>query len=191
MPDLTFILLNGPPYSGKDTFAATVKKHYGSSVTHRKFSAPLKQGLTEMFRLTGHEIEKREADKGTPSPLLGGMSWRDAQIWLSEEVMKPRFGADIFGRLLCKPFDGGIDPRRRLAVVSDSGFITEAQVVRDRFGAHSVHVVELHKPGCSFKGDSRSHWSDASWNRHVLHNDGDLEAYKSKAIALTRFIMRW
>ncbi len=190
MPDLTIILVNGPPYSGKDTFAGIVKKYYSSVASHRKFSAPLKKGLTEMFRLTQHEVDRLEADKETPSPLLGGMSWRQAQIWLSEEVMKPRFGADILGRLLCKGVDG-IDPRRRLVVVSDSGSITEAQVVRERHGDHSVHVVELHKTGCSFKGDSRSYWSDASWNRHVLHNDGTLADYEAKVLRLTRFIMQW
>lgn len=190
MPDLTFILLNGPPYSGKDTFAATVKKHYGSATSHRKFSAPLKLGLTEMFRLTAHEVEKLEADKGTPSPLLCGMSWRDAQIWLSETVMKPKFGVDIFGRLLCKGVFG-MDPKRRLVVVSDSGFLAEANEVVDRFGYHNVHVVELHKPGCTFDGDSRSYWSTDRWNKHVLHNDGSLAEFEVKAIELTRFIMRW
>lgn len=190
MPDLTFILLNGPPYSGKDTFAAIVKKHYGSVTSHRKFSAPLKQGLTEMFRLTQHELDKLEADKGTPSPLLCGMSWRQAQIWLSEEVMKPKFGPDIFGRLMSKGVYG-IDPRRRLVVISDSGFLTEANDVADRFGMANVHVVEIHKPGCSFEGDSRSYWSSERWNRHVLHNDGTLEEYEAKVLSLTRHIMQW
>ena len=69
--------------------------------------------------------------------------------------MKPRFGKDIFGKLLVKD----LDYNKQLTFISDSGFLEEAETVINAVGANNVIKISLWRHGCSFKNDSRSYWS--------------------------------
>jgi hypothetical protein len=147
------VLLNGPPGSGKDTLALGIATRL--SYRHLKFATPLKKAIPALFNL-----EKDVWDglmynaKEVKSPLLGGMSPREALIWLSEDACKPRLGEDFFGRRLVNQIlDLGI-PR---TVISDSGFLPEAEVVVKAFSPESLALIRLHRPGHNFTGDSRGY----------------------------------
>jgi hypothetical protein len=149
------VLFNGPPRSGKDTIVETLMSRYKDESAHLKLSKPLKQSLKTLFNLSEEEADYLEQTKDTPSDLLFGMSWRQAQIWLSEDVMKPQFGKSIFGKLLVKD----LDSTKKFTFISDSGFLEEAEEIIKAVGANNVIKFSLWRDGCSFKGDSRSYWS--------------------------------
>lgn len=195
---MKFLLLNGPPGAGKDAFAAEVKRHFQHRVGVEKFSAPLKKGLAGVFALTPEQLAEVEASKeakAVPRSYLLGMTWRDAQIWLSEKVMKPTFGNQVFGDLLVQRLRrGSCGPGVELVVISDSGFSEEAEVLRQAFGVENIHVIELHRPGHDFLGDSRSYWSDGAklrWQRQEVHNSGGLHHLHQSALAIVRTVMGW
>lgn len=149
------VLFNGPPRSGKDTIVSELLVRYPEVSDHLKFSKPLKQSLKTLFNLSDEEADYLEQTKDVSSDLLQGLSWRQAQIWLSEEVMKPRFGKDIFGKLLVKD----LDYSKKFIFISDSGFLEEAEQVINKVKANNVIKISLWREGCSFRGDSRRYWS--------------------------------
>lgn len=149
------VLFNGPPRSGKDTIVENLMSRYRDVSAHLKLSKPLKQSLKTLFNLSDEEADYLEQTKDVSSDLLYGLSWRQAQIWLSEEVMKPRFGKDIFGKLLIKD----LDYSKKFIFISDSGFLEEAEAIIREVGAKNVIKISLWREGCSFRGDSRRYWS--------------------------------
>src|SRR5690606_18302941 len=85
-------------------------------------------------------------------PELDGRSCREAFIHLSEEVIKPNFGKDYFGRVEARRIvlnekAGGI-----VAACSDGGFNEEIDPLASAFGSENVYIVRIHRPGCSFNG---------------------------------------
>jgi hypothetical protein len=128
---------------------------------HEKFAHPLKHGGSKALGIPLEELEEKWKETVIPSV---GVTWRQYQISMSEDWYKPRFGQDIFGRLL-------VDRIRRQSayyyVVSDSGFTYEAQPLIDAFGVDLVSVYHIHRDGCSFDGDSRN-WID-SYSLGVKH----------------------
>jgi hypothetical protein len=185
------ILLNGPPRSGKDMFATVVTRHW-PAISHRKFSEPLKRGLVAMFQLSIEQHMEAEADKDTPKTFLHGLTWRGAQIWLSEEVMKPKFGQDVFGHILLNNLR--TQAHGQCIVISDSGFRPEADVLIKHFGRKAIHVVRIERPGHTFDGDSRSYWcklDDPLYQIDVLNNALDLDMYRIQCRRVIKRIMGW
>lgn len=153
-------LLNGPPRCGKDTAALHLMNFY-SNLRHRKMSAPLKDAIHRMFMLSHDTITELElpgnnALKDVPRLDLLGMSYRQALIWMSEECMKPRFGIDVFGKIMVNELQK--PTAAPFTVISDSGFKDEALPIIKRYGANNVHLFRILRPGCDFGGDSRSYW---------------------------------
>ena len=163
---MKILLVNGPPRSGKDTLADALP------MQTLKFATPLRTGVPAMFGIPQETYDDLiENHKETPTPLLQGMSPREAQIWLSEEVMKPKFGPFIFGQILvgtAKTVSGPV-------VVSDSGFYEEAQVVVEEFGPENVRLIRLHRDGCTFAGDSRSYIAQDDVLSIDIKNDGTVQ----------------
>lgn len=152
------VFLNGPPNCGKDTAAMFLAKH-NIAVVHKKFSTPVKHGVHAMFNVPYSCVEAERKFgkewKDTPQGVFYGRVPRDMYIWYSEEVMKPKFGEDIFGQMAAVDvYDCGA---QRLVVFSDSGFAAEALPVIKLIGAKNCLLINLHRPGCDFTGDSRSH----------------------------------
>lgn len=159
------IFLNGPPDCGKDTLANILVRHFDAR--HLKFSMVMKNALPVLFN-SPIDWVAMEKTKNLPNNTFLGMSFREAQIWLSEEVMKPKFGEDIFGKLLLRrmmdmtasPFD----------VISDSGFEPEAQVIMKGVGNAYCYLINVHRPGTHYLGDSRSYISLPNVQTQVFHN---------------------
>jgi hypothetical protein len=158
------VCLNGPPRCGKDT-AAGFLEAYGW--TELKLSEPLKYGLACIFGVSPIEME---TDKEIKRDELLGMSWREAQIWLSEEAMKPKLGKFVFAKLLARKIQAS---RNEKFVLSDCGFQTEYDYLTASFGVDNVRVIQLLRENTSFKNDSRE-WVFASAYGESIRNDGTL-----------------
>lgn len=167
------VLFNGPPRAGKDTAAEFARYVFGDQDVYatriEKFARPVKEGCHGLFgivddrgRVVAHD--HFEPVKNDPNPEFRGMSPREAYIWYSEEVMKPKFGQDIFGHMAVNNIEHwrhgrAVPPHREKEVVlmSDSGFAVEAKPVIAKYGADNVLLVRIHRDGCTFDGDSRSY----------------------------------
>lgn len=180
------VLLNGPPRSGKDTVAEALIERFPAA-SHRKFAEPLRSGVQSIFGLSDDQWDELYLNnKETPSPLLGGLSARDAMIWLSEEAMKPKFGRDIFGKLAARQFKA--DPAN-LIIVSDSGFAREVDVICTEFGTQNVTLFRLIRDGCNFKNDSRGYVTNNDIASVGIFNNGPIEdTVNVIAYCIERFI---
>lgn len=169
------LLFNGPPGSGKDTAVTVLRELGGIDMHMEKFARSVKEGCHGLFNLVNDEgkvlpHDTFEAVKNKPRAEFMGMTPREAYIWYSEDVMKPKFGKDIFGSLTVKRLaDQNVTG---LVGITDSGFAEEAGRVIQRYGAHNTILVRLHREGHDFTGDSRSYLS-LDIESHDVVNSGD------------------
>ncbi|ASP46287.1 hypothetical protein HOR87_gp29 [Marinomonas phage CB5A] len=153
------LILNAPAGAGKDTIAYVLSEKF--RYHQEQFKKPMfdiaiaMSGMTEAaFMQAYNNRDEKEAKQSN----LGGLSYRELMIKISEEFVKPLLGKDSFGSLAsvrCRNRDyeavwGGVN-----IVFSDGGFIDEAD--RLHKDGHSVTVCRLHREGYSFEGDSRDY----------------------------------
>jgi hypothetical protein len=152
------IFINGPRHSGKDTAGRIIMKEW-FNCRHRKFAGPLKAACAAAFGIEERLLHDLEAEgsmlKLEPRPEFFGMSWVDALIWFSEECMKPKFGNEVFGRLMVHELQKPTGAP--FTIITDSGFATEAFPVVRAFGVQNCHVFRLYREGKTFVGDSRGY----------------------------------
>lgn len=165
MQDILFIM-NAPPRAGKDTLANRLKVtlHREDVLTDKvSFKAGLEYVAYSMLKVAGvydwqwDEIYQNNKDE--PLELLGGMSPRQFYIHLSESVMKPIFGSDVFANYMLSR----IEDSQRVAyrnsqcvfLCSDGGFVEELETTIRAFKG-KVIVLQWDSEGCSFAADSRS-----------------------------------
>jgi hypothetical protein len=112
------------------------------------------------------------------------MSWVDALIWYSEEMMKPKFGDDVFGQLLVR--DMAIPTPAYLTVISDSRFAVEAAPIIRQYGANNCHVFQLFRDRFTFNGDSGSYFDAADLAPGVtfwsVENQYELSMYRRQIL---------
>lgn len=189
------IFLNGPPRSGKDTASRLIldiKKQNPVLKFPYKFATPLYRAIPAMFLIGSHEWDDMyEHHKETPQDILMGMTPREAMIWLSEEVMKPKFGKDSIGRIMAREvkslYDRALskDQRPSIAVWSDCGFADEVTHIVEAFGPNSCYLVRLERNGCTYASDSRSYLTPESIgiseeNFFLVENNGTLSDLESR-----------
>jgi hypothetical protein len=169
------ILLNGPPGSGKDEVASMLLRNF--HFQHAMFKDKLYEvamrasGVPHTRYFTDRELKEIPRQ----DYLVAGkpMSPRDYLIYMSENVVKPIFGEDAFGKATAKRI---IENPGNIWVLSDSGFEPEMQALKK--AGIKVIVVKVTRPGCTFEGDSRDFLSE-----HDLHIDniGTLKDLEEKA----------
>lgn len=182
------IIINGPRKSGKDIAAKWIMKEW-NDIRHMKFSGPMKHSLRELFNLPDHlwkrlEHEDSGALKLEPLPELFGKSWVEVLMWYSEEVLKPKFGKGVFGKLLATAL---VAPTMTMAtVISDSGFDEEVHEVLKCFQPKNVHVFQLFREGHTFAGDSRKYLDATDFPAGVtwwpINNDYDKGMYRRQIL---------
>jgi hypothetical protein len=177
---IKFILLNGPPHSGKDTVAKMVIDNLSDSeylVSHEKFSAPLKEAFAAMMEgdINNFVVEHYEDHKEEVVPCLG-VSFRQWQIDFSEKFMKPLYGNDIFGRLLVQRInDSRLDADDDwIFVISDCGFQIEVDHILKSIPKEDIFLIRLHREGTSFDGDSRSYVAAPNCEELDFRNNASL-----------------
>jgi len=181
LENIKVLLLNGPPRSGKDTLAEALWK-FDPDIHLEKFAKPLKDTAPILYGISREEWRTNydtAANKDYPTPAFFGKSPREVQIAISENLLKPLHGKDVFGRLLVSRISRL--PRLvfppRLVVVSDSGFRAEAEKVVEAVGKDNVFLCRLYRKGCTFAGDSRGYitLSDLGVREVELQNSGGVD----------------
>lgn len=172
--DRPIYLLNGPPRSGKDWLANQCVTEINAA---RKWRAAKLKIADQLKYDTHRAYSLRRNGEVLPSDALEDVkdkympafrsTPREAYIRRSETVIKPAHGPRAYGyafanRLADCSFD--------CVFVADSGFVEEAEAIRDRF--RCVYQVVVTRPGTDFSSDSRSHWYSPLIPRLVLVNDG-------------------
>ena len=169
------VILNGPPSSGKDD---------GADFLLSEFAGVKKEFKDQLFRLTKliwnvddetwDYLYQREF-KEQSTPLLGGMSPRQALIHTSETVIKPNYGKTYFGVCAARTLNEGIN------FFSDGGFVEELQPIIEELGEENVLVIRIHRPGYNFSSDSRRYLPDGTVKHMVdVNNDSSIEEYFNK-----------
>lgn len=158
----TIIILNAPPRAGKDTISNIINEQYGLPVVSFK---------TPMFNIArailgGADFENpfmmvyNTDEKDTRKlDCLGGMTCREFMIWISETIVKPKFGKKHFGWLMADLLTE-MEADQDLTICSDGGFPDEVEALIDC--GHKVKLVRMHREGFDFSKDSRDyiHLSD-------------------------------
>ena len=175
------ILLNGPAGSGKDTIASMLKEQ-----GHVQQVMQLKEPMFDIAMLASginpttwwHYYNDREL-KEAPCHRLGGLSFREFMIHISENFIKPVFGDAYFGDQLALKYTNR-DPHVTDVAVSDSGFQSELAAVNRAIGPQEVLMVRLWREGYTFDGDSRCYVNPQVGNHFI---DVQLvDGYPSQAI---------
>ena len=164
------ILFNGPPGSGKDHAADFFKQH---GFKHLSFKYQLFVETMKYFGVDTEWFMQRYNDrskKEVPTSLLDNMSCREAMIFVSEQVIKPRWGSDYFGNLVAEE----IDIHKNYAI-SDGGFIDELIPVVERVGSDNFLLVQLTRDGHDFSSDSRRYFDGNIVQEFVLGNRTEVE----------------
>lgn len=175
-------LLNGPPRSGKDTLGAMLcDPSAGDMILH--FAKPLKEAVHAALGLvsaTGRPLHYgafEDVKDDFDVPGFHGVSPRQAYIQFSEGFAKNLWGPGYFG----ERFADEVERLRRgvehHVIVPDSGFVEEAEVLVDRFGADRVRLYQIHREGCDFSNDSRSYidLSHVGVEPTIVCNSGTLQ----------------
>lgn len=185
------IFLNGPPRSGKDTLAQALWEENKSL---------LRMPLAQVLKARTHAalgINKPwnfyENRKDEHLDQFYGLTPRQAYIWFSEKVMKPKFGNDIFARLWFDRFRTTMSSYGHPnltgisgVLITDVGFIEEVRYIATLFGRKNCTFVSLWRDGCDFKNDSRSYLNPHDIallcaRRYEIENNGSIEDLKQKA----------
>lgn len=197
------LLLNGPARSGKDTAAIFIKEKLRESCFAYKMAYPLKDAVHKILGLFGNlpELEYlkevpldydiqvpfiHEMNAALPRTLTikdGKITLREFYIHISENVIKPMFGEDYFGRLAVKYIENA---PQELITISDSGFKLESLPLIEKFGAENITLVKIVRPEYDFSGDSRNYidLSEYGVKKVTLHNDGSIDDFKTKVLGL-------
>ena len=153
----TAIYLNGPPSVGKDTIGLLFDQNHGSTLS--AFKNSLIEITLAIYNISHDNFIKLYESKELPCPEFNGLSPREALIFVSEEVIKPKFGNAFFGSRTAL----SIPPKnieRYGVTLTDCGFAPEInQVVK--IHPQAIHIlVRLHRNGLTYKNDSRSYIPD-------------------------------
>lgn len=155
------ILLNGPAGSGKDTIGRFLVDKLNKAGIY-KFADPIKKAVAALFDLSPEEYQfyfETQQGKNNPSPRFNNKTPREWLISFSEDFAKKNGGPQIFGKILGDKlrtnFSSGVIES---AVVTDSGFLPEAEAVLNTFGNEvDVYLIRLNRTGYKFDGDSRGY----------------------------------
>ena len=164
------ILFNGPPGSGKDISADYFKEQ---GFKHLSFKYRLYEETVKYFNIQKTWFMERYNDrsvKEVPHIDLGHMSCREAMIYVSEKVIKPKFGLDYFGKQVASEIS--VDQNY---CISDGGFIDELIPVVDRVGSKNFRLVQLTRDGHDFSIDSRRYFDGNIVKEYVLNKKTEIE----------------
>lgn len=145
------IILNAPAGAGKDTIGYHFSYKTGCEIV--SFKAPMFNialsilGASDYQKFLAAYNDRSQKEK--PHDFLGGKSCREFMIWISESVMKPVFGSQVFGKRFAEEL------KDYVYVCTDGGFVDEVYPLIE--AGHEVIVCRLHRTGYTFDGDSRNY----------------------------------
>lgn len=186
---MTVLLLNGPPKVGKDEVAKYLAGKY-QTFHHEAYARNLKTlthnfiGRPDLNKLSWEQLDQLK-DRPVQvkwQPLFAEQkTLRQWYIHVSENIMKPQFGNQVFGVWLANDIleKHANNHWRHTFAISDSGFREEYEALRNVLGReHKYVLIRLYRDGKTFEGDSRSYWEpdklDGSLAVWDLYNNGTL-----------------
>lgn len=183
------VLFNGPPRTGKDTGALIARAELERLMLergdtfpvghgmpqHLKFATPMKDAIHRFFGmgLGGDKFHTYDGIKDDKRVETFRFSLRELYISLSETWAKPKFGIDVFGKLMAQRIkDTEWGCGTRVFVISDCGFQSEVNVLLDTFKTSDFLLIRLHRKGHTFAGDSRQYVAMPGYEHEVdISND--------------------
>lgn len=178
---MQIILINGAPRSGKDTLGTAIVNHCadrGLNACVTKFAWEVKIKVHGIFDAVDELGKPLPADwfenvKDSEGPSGTRMTWRQAYIWYSEEVMKPKFGSTFFGRKMADRLKATMAlGKYDVVAITDCGFFDEVDQVVRQLWEPSMRLVRVTRPGCTYMGDSRGPVTHDRVPLHIVVNDG-------------------
>lgn len=114
------------------------------------------------------------------------LSVREAMIYVSEVLIKPRFGEEYFGksrmlRMLTDGYGEGI------YVDGSAAFVDELAPLIGELGQPNILLIRIHREGYTFEGDSRSYIPNGVIVNTVdVENNGTEQEYFDKVEKIVR-----
>lgn len=161
------VIFNAPPNAGKDFICNHLMDNYFCN--KGEFKGKLRELVKTIYSLSNEQIEwlSLRGNKETPQDILGGLSFREVHIDVSENLIKPKYGKDYFAKTLMNELVGFT-----INVISDGGFIEEVEYLANN--GCDVYVIRIHCEGCSFEWDSRKYLPDSTkWKTVDITNNKD------------------
>ncbi len=191
---LKVVLFNSPPRLGK----GVASKHMCGLINTEEtfFTAHTREFKDKLFELTASMLDLEVEDflhrydsKNMGSPTgwhkdmkqfdINGtlLSQRECLIHMSENIIKPVFGKDSFGKALVESL-----PSEGIVFISDGGFAEEVQPLIDYVGEDNLLIVRIRREGVTFDGDSRTYlhkgmFPDNTVKFTDIENNGTLEQF--------------
>jgi len=161
------VVFNAPPNAGKDFICDYLRDNYFCNKV--EFKGKLRELVKTIYSLTNEQMEwlSLRENKEIPQDILCGISFREAHIDVSENLIKPKYGKDYFAKALLNEL-----VEFTINVVSDGGFLEEVEYLTDN--GCDVYVVRIHCDECDFAGDSRKYLPDSvKWEVVDIVNNKD------------------
>ncbi len=171
---MKIIVLNGAPFTGKDTLAKRLCDLIPDAVPFR-FKDVLYRRMSEKYNLDFDIVVELCNDvikKDQPSELLDGKIPRQELIFISEEeIKKGPYGEDGVAVATIENLLEVEDYGRKTFVFSDGGFTNEVDCLKRllrKFGLVELVIIRITKEGCTFINDSRHHIDNPTY---IINND--------------------
>lgn len=166
------VIFNGPPRSGKDTYADTLTELLGIG-RPLKFARPLKEAAHALLGIP-RPYDAFEETKDIKNSRFHNQTPREFYIWLSEQAVKPNhpLGKHFFGHSAKQQIEDNQNPLHTY-VFSDGGFIAELEVLTEYF--EDILVLHMHRDGCNFDNDSRTYVNHPDVTTLNVQNNGSLD----------------
>lgn len=169
-PKQRVVILNGPKGVGKDTIGKLLCKRLDAQ--HVQFKDRLFELALQIAGVTEEDwferYDNREL-KEEPWDALGGLSQRQFLIRISEDWIKPTFGADYFGNFAGETVGATVSD----CVFTDGGFNEECEPLMTLEGAE-VFCFHLKREGCKFDStDSRGYIGNVPQTFTIVLEEGN------------------
>lgn len=152
------VILNAPPFCGKDTLADLMVENL--KATKHAFKEELYKAMAEYYVLDLSYIleicTNRDYKDNLKSDFSAstGLTPREGLIFVSEEVYKPTYGKDYFGVKASENISEGIN-----AFADGGGWWPELEPVAQV--ADKVIICRLYRNGYTFEEDSRQYYNES------------------------------
>ena len=138
----------------------------------------------DLHELIGRELPSIWVKHGTGSTCYRELSIREAMIYVSEVVVKPRWGEDWFGKervRKIKKFESVVEVGELNFCDDSCAFVDELTPLIEYLGQENILLMRIHRDGFTFEGDSRNYIPDGVITNTVdIYNNGTEQEYFDK-----------